>query len=313
MRSHLQKGEIGTIIAISVLVIVGVSSLVSSVFLSKKQITSSKAAPGLPFPPRPTISPIPIVISVPAATPTAISRKCSTEGEKYYLTECKGGLGYNCGSNEKVQCTYYTKDVIGTCGGKDCRCISVSECVPPTATPIPTLAPTAVPASTGLGAGSASQTGAGEPLAYCPDGGIRQTSGFAAGSCDYGKESAGNTENYIDQNNPKCAACIWTNYSGGFPYGQCHYANNSVCRRSDNVGGCAGVCNAACCSGNSPKKDGDVYDQINTPGSSGNVSSAEEEFIAAEEINFSGTPECIDGENCIFDENGYCVDIGTPC
>lgn len=319
MRSHLQKGEIGTIIAISVLVIVGVSSLVSSVFLSKKQITSSKAAPGRPYPPRPTIFPIPIVISVPAATPTptAIPRKCSTEGEKYYLTECKGGLGYNCGSNEKVQCTYYTKDIIiGTCGGKDCRCVSASECAPPTATPIPTLVPTAVPASTGLGTGSENQTGTDGPLAYCPDGGIPQTSGFAAGSCDYGKESAGNTENYIDQNNPKCAACIWTNYSGGFPYGQCHYANNLVCRRSDNVGGCAGVCNAACCSGNSPKKDGDVYDQINTPGSSGNVSSdmevGGEEFTVSEDVNCSGTPICDEyGLSYIICLDGSYLETGT--
>ena len=316
MKSYLRKGEIGTIIAISALVIIGVSSLVSSVFLSQRQITSSQATvprPPVPRPPRPTISLV--ITPVRAATPTAIPIKCSTEGEKYYLTGCKGGLGYNCGSNEKVQCTYYTKDAIGTCGGKDCRCVSVSECAPPTATPIPTLAPTAVPASTGLGTVSENQIGAGEPLAYCPDGGIPHTSGFAAGSCDYGKESTGNP-NYIDQNDSQCAGCVRTNYSGGFPYGQCRFANSSVCRRGDNVGGCAGVCNAACCSNNSPKENGDLYDQNNQPGSSGLISSDTEvggdEFTATEDMNCSGTPTCDEYGLYIICPDGSYLDIG-PC
>ena len=338
MRSHLQKGEIGTIIAISALVIIGISSLVSSVFLSKKQITSSKASetckgdftdsncyrlcgslayPGsckskngvqkyftccsagltnTPVPTRPpTTNSVPClqcngniceeadsacnsklnechnadqscgtnvistIVPVPTVKDECIKDQTSNQGCGVYTCAPDKSRQCKCGKDQKTGSLKWS-----------CLCVPDASCITPTPTPIPI--PTAVPASTGLGTGPENQTGAGGSLAFCPDGGIPDT-GFAAGACDYGRQSAGNS-GYIDKDNPDdCRKCIWVKYDGSFPYGQCHYANNSVCRRGDNAGGCAGVCNATCCSGNSRKENGDVYDQGNVPGSSGNVSS----------------------------------------
>lgn len=377
MKGHLQKGEIGTIIAISALIIMGVSSLVSSVFLSQKQTTSSKATSvcrivfkaedcnpkeevkggtcstadkklgtaecfeccskpksnsqntiqgNIPAPtnkPISTVVPTKSTSQVSGTIPTAVKDEC-TDGQ----TSNQGCGVYTCATDRSRQCKCINDKNTGSLKWS-CLCVPDASCI----TPTPTLAPTAVPANTGLGAGSENQTGAGGSLASCPDGGILHTSGFAAGACDYGRQSAGNSV-YIDKDNPDdCAKCVWVKYDGSFPYGQCYYANNSVCRRGDNVGGCAGVCNAACCSDNSRKENGDVYDQRNIPGSSGLVSSdiwpgsADEsgggsvvdtgaggdEFTVAEDMSFSGIPKCgDDGRSYILYPDGFHLDLG-PC
>ena len=307
MKSRLQKGEIGTMIALSVIVILGISSLVSSVFLSQKQTTNTKAAvnnmcpdgecPTLTPKPNLTVTPTRAVTPTPTVTPPP--NQCELD-----KTSNQGCGAYTCAPDTSRQCKCIqdsnTKQLKWSC-----QCVTDPLCV----TPTPTLAPTDVPAdTTGLGTGS--------PSAFCPDGGIPDT-GFAAGACDYGRQSTGNPV-YIDKDNPDdWAKCIWVKYDGSFPYGQCHYANNSVCRRSDNVGGCAGVCNSTCCSDNSPKENGDVYDQVNIPGSSGIISpesgTGTEEFTFTEDISFSGQPECIDGANYIVDENGDYYPDGTLC
>ena len=328
MKSRLQKGEVGTMTALFVLVIIGMSTLVSSVFLSQKQITSSKAS-SIRLPP-PTVTLVPTTThakspsptSVPcqkygkpcSPSPTLVPKICDKTG-RYNVGKC----GENtCSSDMIFKCDWYTKDNQGTCGGNKCKCEPDVLCI----TPTPTPAPVDVPAdATGLGGGSANQTG----IAYCPDGGITESNGA---SCDYGRESAGNSV-YIDKDNPDdCRKCIWVKYDGSFPYGQCHYANSSVCRRSDNVGGCAGVCNATCCSDNSPKENGDDYDQVNIPGSSGIISpdtwqgnsvvdtgTGGEEFTANQDTTLIGEKICdIDGSYTYFYcdwEKGECVQ-GVP-
>ena len=294
-------------VVLSVLVIIGITSLVSSVFLSQRQTTSTKAVSPCPDGEcpspthRPNQTPAPTRIATPTPTVTPPADQCEVTD-----TSNQGCGVYTCPPDTSRQCKCVTDTKTDSLKWS-CQCVPDPLCNPPTPTP----APTDVPADTsGLGAGSADQTG----VAYCPDGGIIESNGA---SCDYGRQSAGNSV-YIDKDNPNdCAKCVRVNYGGNFPYGQCHYANSSVCRRSDNVGGCAGVCNSTCCSDNSPKENGDDYDQANAPGSSGITSpepgTGTEEFTFTEDISFSGQPECIDGANYIVDENGDYYPDGTFC
>ncbi len=312
MKRYLQKGEIGTMITLSVFVIIGITSLVSSVFISQKQTTSTKAVINQQCPDGECLSstPKPNQTSIPtraATTTPTVTPPVSTVPDQCKKDEKSNqGCGvYTCAPDTSRQCKCVTDTKTGSLKWS-CQCVPDAACI----TPTPTLTPTTVPTSTGLGGGSGDQTG----LAYCPDGGIIESNGA---SCDYGRQSAGNSV-YIDKDNPNdCAKCIWVKYDGSFPFGQCHYANSSVCRRSDNVGGCAGVCNSTCCSDNSPKENGDDYDQVNIPGSSGIISpdtgAGGEEFTVTEDINFSGTPECVEGKEYMFYSNEGYLPTGSSC
>lgn len=423
MKKVFEKGEIGTIIAISVLVIVGVTSFVSSVFLSSRQITSSKAAeqctpvlgcsdckggtckpencrkdpsgksvctykccqdvkpekdtkddrvkPKPTNPPAPTNKPIPAVISVPvpAKPPTAQSVPClqcynhickkTTAACDNNLNECSnpnqpcsGGVAptvvpastvknectegqtsnqgcgvYTCAADTSRQCKC-SKDPRTNSLKWSCLCTPDSSCQQQPAQPQTAEQPLQGGANEESSQNSVStnqeQVVGNQPLSYCPDGGIRYSDGA---SCDYGRQTAGNSV-YIDKDNPtECGGCVWVKYGGNFPYGQCHYANSDICKRADDVGGCGGICNAACCAGKPTGEggSGEDYDNKNTPGSSG-IASTNAESPVSGAGNFEtntvtveqdtiqgGTVECIDNLYYIIDENSDAWPTGDSC
>ncbi len=109
---------------------------------------------------------------------------------------------------------------------------------------------------------------------YCWNGGQPIKSGFAKGSCEYGDTV--NKDNYISDkgNSDDCRKCVFALYTGGFPYGQCNFANPNVCRSGNVAAGCSGICNWNCCHINwktadgkwKPTVDGDAYDAAHPPG-----------------------------------------------
>ncbi|MDH7476336.1 MAG: hypothetical protein QHH09_02585 [Microgenomates group bacterium] len=118
----------------------------------------------------------------------------------------------------------------------------------------------------------------------CYDGG-RPRAYPLPGFCEYGVTRCGESNPYaIDNPYYLCTGtkndCVIVHYSGSFPYGPCRYANPDVCRRRDGQGGCAGVCNWKVCIDNGAETiSAEAYEGImahagsyfplSTPGSTG--------------------------------------------
>lgn len=67
-----------------------------------------------------------VIPSGEPSKPTPVKKECDKLDDRYNV----GGCGENsCKPNEKMKCTYYTKDeTTGECGGKDCACEADASC-----------------------------------------------------------------------------------------------------------------------------------------------------------------------------------------
>ncbi|MFH0773236.1 MAG: hypothetical protein V1922_02900 [bacterium] len=248
-----RRGEIATIIALVAIVILGVTTIASSLFIqsNKKQSTSTKAA-----------------------EPTSKSA-CENMGGWWCVPKCeldktvhdsfKGTYGG--ASRDEAKAYAGWKGEAAKALGHPCDSDSAGGAS--------TAPANNLPPSSGGGGGSSGD--------YCPDGGVRQGNG-----CDYGKYDAGMeaTQNkcLIDKSAPggeEDSTC-WSYSKGCYKtaydkksqnddgsWGPCHFFNAAVCRRGDMTGGCAGVCNSECCSGGQKEMKAEEYDKRNAPGTGG--------------------------------------------
>lgn len=133
-KLRLQRGEIATIITIVSLVVLGASTLVSSVFLSKnKQTTSTKAA-------EPVTCTSANNWNCTGQTQTCGGVACGKCAQRTYDGGWSRCVGPNCQRNQSS--IVYNYPVFDT----DDSCIPTITAIPTTKTPTPSSAPTSCPA-----------------------------------------------------------------------------------------------------------------------------------------------------------------------